>query len=86
MLPARRERPRGCRASNHFDEVAPSHTAPSGAQDHANPIQSAAVAPSQCGVLLVICWLLRKSGSYTRVGRQDLPHWVRPVNLQLHPA
>jgi hypothetical protein len=30
LLRARRERPRGCRPSYHFDEVAPSHTAPLG--------------------------------------------------------
>src|SRR5262245_30610901 len=54
LLRARRERPRRNRASNHFDEGAPSRAARSGAQEHANPIQSAAVAPSSCGVLLVI--------------------------------
>jgi hypothetical protein len=46
LLRAGRERPRRNRASNHFDEVAPSHAARSGAQDHVNPIQSAAAAPS----------------------------------------
>src|SRR5262249_24919547 len=54
LLSTRRERPRRNRASNHFDEVAPSHAARSGAQDHANPIQSAAVGPSPSGVLLAI--------------------------------
>src|SRR5262249_32752630 len=38
LLRAGRERPRRNRASKHFDEVAPSHAAPSGAHDHANSI------------------------------------------------
>src|SRR5215831_16729463 len=38
LLRTSSQRPRRNRASNHFDEVAPSHAAPSGAHDQANPI------------------------------------------------
>src|SRR5262249_36815695 len=45
LLRARRERPCRNRTTHHFDEVAPSHAARSGANDHANAIQNAPVAP-----------------------------------------
>src|SRR5262249_12684927 len=51
LLRTSSQRPRRNRASNHFDEVAPSHAAPSGAHDQANHIQNAAVAPSRTGGL-----------------------------------
>jgi len=61
-LRACRERPRRNRASNHLDEVAPSHAAPSGAHDHANHIQNAAIAPC--------CWDHRNLASPSG---QDVP-------------
>src|SRR5262249_12386106 len=63
VLRPRGERPRRNRASNHLDEVAPSHAARSGAHDQANPIQSAAVAPC--------CWTAKTCAALEGASTQN---------------